>query len=414
MAILKAFKAIRPVKDKAPLVASPPYDVLDKQEARERAKDNPESFLHVIKPEIDLPDSVNQDSPEVYLKGKENFYRMFDEGIFFQDDNQYLYIYAQTLAAKTQYGIAGCARIEDYLSGVIKKHELTRSDKVEDRKMHIKVSGLNYEPVFLAYRKVDEIDSVVREVTSLGPEYDFEAEDGVRHTFWVIWDVNKINSVIKLFEKIPCTYIADGHHRTAAAALAGNERKLNNPQHRGNEEYNYFLAVHFPDNQLNIMDYNRIVKGLNGLSKNEFLKKLEESFIVRDYGLEEYKPRTAHTFGMYIDGLWYSLTAKEGTYDGKDPVDSLDVTILSNHILIPILGIKDVRNSERIDFVGGIRGLGELKRRVDSGEMAVAFALFPVSMSQLMTIADTGKIMPPKTTWFEPKLRSGLVIHSLD
>jgi uncharacterized protein (DUF1015 family) len=399
LAVLKPFRAIRPVKDKAPLIASPPYDVLDKYEARKSAKGNPLSFFHVMKPEIDLPDSVDEHSPEVYLKGKENFFLTFGEGIFIQDDNPYFYVYAQAMAGKTQYGIAGCASVEDYKNGIIKRHELTRPDKVEERKMHIKVSGLIYEPVFLAYRKVDEIDTIVKEVTKAEPEFDFTADDGVRHTFWVVRDINKINSLIELFKKIPSTYVADGHHRTEAASKAGN---------------NYFPAVLFPDNQLNIMEYNRVVKDLNGLSKTEFVKKLEENFIVKEYGTNEYKPRTAHTFGMYLSNSWYSLTAKDGTYDDKDPVGLLDVTILSNRIFTPILGIEDIRNSERIDFVGGIRGLGELKRRVDSGDMTAAFALYPVSMSQLMAVADAGEIMPPKTTWFEPKLRSGLVVYSFD
>ena len=414
MAILKAFKGIRPVKEKASLIASRPYDVLNKEEARQEAGDNPLSFLHVIKPEMDLPDDLNPYSNEVYEKGKENFQRMYKQGVFFQDDQDYLYVYAQTMNGKTQYGIVGCAGVEDYMNNVIKKHELTRPDKEEDRMNHVRTSNLNYEPVFFSYSAVPRIDNIVAEVVAGKAEYDFTAEDGVGHHFWVIRDQDKIDAIIEEFDKLPATYVADGHHRTAAAALVGNEKKENNPDHTGKEEYNYFLAVHFPDDQLNIIDYNRVVKDLNGLSKEEFIEKLNKGFVVEKKGSEIYKPDKLHNFSMYLDGEWYSMTAKEDTYDDNDPIGVLDVTILTKEVLDPILDIQDLRRSKRIDFVGGIRGLGELKKRVDSGEMEVAFALYPVSMQQLINIADTGNIMPPKTTWFEPKLRSGLVLHSLE
>jgi len=419
MPILKPFKAIRPVKDKVHLIGCPPYDVLDRYEAREIARGNPLSFLHVIKPEIDLPDSIDQYSPEVYSKGRETFHRMMSEGIFFQDSEEHLYIYAETMEGRTQFGIVGCAGVEDYMNGVIRKHELTRPEKVEDRMNHIRVSGLNYEPVFLAYRKNPEIDEIVARESRNEPEYDFDTEDGVRHRLWVVKAAYVNLEMVELFEKIPCTYVADGHHRTAAAALAGSERKEKNPHHLGTEEYNYFLAVHFPDDQLRIMAYHRVVKDLNGLSKEEFLRRLTEAFRV-NHGEEEIRHKdegieaqTGHTFSMYMDKTWYYLTAKPGTYNESDAIGCLDVTILSEYVLKPILGIHDQTKSDRIDFVGGIKGLGELKRKVDSGEMSAAFALNPVSMKQLMTIADSGKIMPPKSTWFEPKLRSGLFLHSL-
>lgn len=415
MAVLKPFKGIRPVKEKAKLIASRPYDVLNKDEARQEAGDNQYSYLHVVKPEIDLPDDIDQYSEAVYKKGKENFDKLVNEGILKQDDEEYLYIYAQTMNGKTQYGIVGCASVDDYLTDVIKKHELTRPDKEEDRKNHIRYSNLNYEPVFFTYRAIDEIDEIISQVVNQNePEYDFTAEDGIGHHFWVINQKDKINRLVDLFAQIPNTYVADGHHRTAAAALVGKERREKNQNHTGDEEYNYFLAVHFPDNQLSIIDYNRVVKDLNGLTKEELLDKLNESFEIEKKGKDEYKPGNVHNFSMYIDGEWYSLTARAGTFDDSDPIKSLDVTVLSNHVLTPVFDITDLRKSKRIDFVGGIRGLGELKRRVDSGEMAVAFALYPVSMEQLMNIADTNNIMPPKTTWFEPKLRSGLIVHDIE
>lgn len=414
MAIIKPFKGIRPVQGKAQVVASRPYDVLNREEAKIEAKGNPDSFLHVVKPEIDLPDSVDEHAPEVYKKGKENFDNMVKSGIMYQDDEDCLYIYAQTMNGRTQYGIVGCAAVEDYMNNIIRKHELTRPDKEEDRKNHIRISNLNYEPVFFAYRAVPEIDEIVANIVKNKPEYDFSAVDGFGHHFWVIHDKQTIIRLVELFSEIPYTYVADGHHRTAAAALVGNEKKVANKNHNGNEEYNYFLAVHFPDSQLKIIDYNRVVKDLNGLSTEDFVKKLEKGFTVKKKGAAEYKPSKLHNFSMYLKGEWYSLTAKPGTFNDSDPIGCLDVTVLSDQVLSPLLNITDLRNSKRIDFVGGIRGLGELKRRVDNGEMAAAFALYPVSMEQLFTIADSGNIMPPKTTWFEPKLRSGLVVHSLE
>jgi uncharacterized protein (DUF1015 family) len=414
MAILKAFKGIRPTKDKAHLIASRPYDVLNKKEARLEAANNNLSYLHVIKPEIDLADDINQYGEEIYNKGKENFFKLMDEKVLVQDDNDYLYIYAQTMNGKTQYGIVGCAGVEDYMNNVIKKHELTRPDKEEDRMNHVRTSGMNYEPVFFSYPAVKEIDEIVAQIVKNDAEYDFTSEDGFGHHFWVIREKNKIDRITELFAELPATYVADGHHRTAAAALVGNERKKNNPNHTGDEEYNYFLAVHFPDDQLTIIDYNRVVKDLNGNTKEEFISKLEAGFEIEEKGAEIYTPNNLHNFSMYLNGKWYSLTAKKGTYDDNDPIGVLDVTILTNEILEPLLDIKDLRISKRIDFVGGIRGLGELSRRVDNGEMEVAFALYPVSMKQLIDIADSGNIMPPKTTWFEPKLRSGLIIHALD
>jgi uncharacterized protein (DUF1015 family) len=414
MAIIKPFKGIRPVKDKVSLIASRPYDVLSKSEARIESEGNPFSFLHIIKPEIDLPDTIDEYDQQVYLKGKENFDWMLREGIFFQDDEEYLYVYAQTMNGRTQYGLVGCAAVEDYMKDVILRHELTRPDKEEDRKNHIRVSSLNYEPVFFAYPQQDEIDNIIREVTSGPAEYNFTSSDGFGHQFWLIPDKKKIHRLVELFAKIRHTYVADGHHRTAAAALVGNERKSENHKHSGKEEYNYFLAVHFPANQLSIIDYNRLVKDLNGYSANEFKNKLSKHFLIEEMGKEIYVPSKLHNISMYLQGQWYSLTAKDGTFDDHDPIRCLDVTILSEYALSDVLGISDLRKSKRIDFVGGIRGLKELKKRVDSGEMAVAFALYPVTMKQLMDIADSGNIMPPKTTWFEPKLRSGLILHSLE
>jgi len=413
MAILKAFKGIRPVKDKAARIASRPYDVLNREEAKKEATDE-YSFLHVIKPEIDLPDSVDEHDERVYQKGKDNFFRMISDRIMVQDKEECLYIYAQTMNGRTQYGIVGCAAVEDYMNNIIRKHELTRPDKEEDRKKHVRISGMNYEPVFFAYPANKELDEIVAKVIKAQPEYDFTAVDGFGHHFWTVTDKATINRIIDIFKTIKYTYVADGHHRTAAAALVGNERKQANPNHTGKEEYNYFLAVHFPDNQLAIMDYNRVIKDLNGMSESELLKTLEKGFTIEEKGTMEYRPTKLHNFSMYLGGKWYSLTAKPGTYNDNDPIGCLDVTVLSDLVLSPVLNITDLRNSKRIDFVGGIRGLGELKRRVDNGEMKVAFALYPVSMKQLIDIADTGNIMPPKTTWFEPKLRSGLVVHSLD
>jgi uncharacterized protein (DUF1015 family) len=414
MAIIKAFKGIRPVKEKAHLIASRPYDVLNRQEAKIEAGNNQYSFLHVIKPEIDLPDSVDEHDPSVYQKGKENFFKLINDGTLIQDKEDCLYIYAQTMGDRTQYGIVASAAVEDYMNSVIRKHELTRPDKEEDRKDHIRISGMNYEPVFFAYPENKELDNIVKQIIKATPAYDFTTVDNFGHHFWVVKDKGTIQQIIDIFKTFKYTYVADGHHRTAAAAKVGFERKQANPNHTGQEEYNFFLAVHFPADQLAIMDYNRVIKDFNGLSETEFLKALEKYFAIEVKGSIEYRPTKLHNFSMYLSGKWYSLNAKPGTYNDNDPIGCLDVTVLSNSVLAPILDITDLRSSTRIEFVGGIRGLGELKRRVDNGDMKAAFALYPVSMKQLMDIADTGNIMPPKTTWFEPKLRSGLVIHSLD
>jgi uncharacterized protein (DUF1015 family) len=415
MTVLKAFKGLRPPKDIAQKLASRPYDVLNSEEARKEAEGNPYSLLHIIKPEIDLPEDIDHYAPEVYDKARENFEKFRRNGWLVPDKEEYLYIYAQTWNEKTQYGLVGCASVDDYLNNKIKKHELTRKVKEEDRMKHVRVTNANMEPVFFTYPARKNIDEIVSNwVATHQPEYDFTADDGFGHHFWVVDDREVIEKLTGFFAEIPAVYVADGHHRTAAAALVGKEKRENNPNHKGDEEYNFFLAVHFPDNQLTIIDYNRVVTDLNGLTEEEFIEKLKENFVVEDKGAEIYKPDRLHNFGMYLGGKWYSLTAKEGTFDDNDPIGVLDVTILSNLVLDKLLDIKDLRTSERVDFVGGIRGLGELKKRVDSGEMKAAFALYPVSMQQLIDIADTDNIMPPKTTWFEPKLRSGLVVHLLD
>ncbi len=415
MAILKAFKGLRPPTAIAKDLASRPYDVLNSAEAREEAKGNDYSLLHIIKPEIDLPVEMDEHDEAVYQQARINFDKFKANKWLVQDEKDKLYVYAQTMDGRTQYGIVGCAGVEDYLNGIIKKHELTRKDKEEDRMKHVRITNANMEPVFFTYPAVKEIDEIVENIVkNQKAEYDFTADDGFGHHFWVINDDATIARITELFAtKVPFTYVADGHHRTAAAALVGNEKKKNNPNHDGTEEYNFFLAVHFPDNQLKIIDYNRVVKDLNGLSTAELVEKLKADFDVKEEGSEIYKPGKLHEFSMYLDGKWYSMTAKQGTYNDADPIGVLDVTILSNLVLDKILGIKDLRTDKRIDFVGGIRGLGELKRRVDNGEMKVAFALYAVSMKQLIDIADTGNIMPPKTTWFEPKLRSGIVVHEL-
>ena len=416
MVKIKAFKGFRPPKELAEKVAARPYDVLNSAEARKEVEGNPYSLLHITKPEIDLPEGTDEHAPEVYAKGIEN-YRMFKEkGYLIQDEKEKIYIYAQTMNGKTQYGLVVCASVNDYLNGIIKKHELTRKEKEEDRMKHVRNTNANIEPVFFTYRHVDEIDEIVNNIVkNETPEYDFTAEDGVGHHFWVINDDAVVKRIETLFaEKVPFTYVADGHHRTAAAALVGKEKREQNPNYTGNEEFNYFLAVHFPDNQLSIIDYNRVVKDLNGLTEQEFFDKLSAHFLIEENGNEIYKPSTLHEFSIYIDGKWYKLSAKDHTYDDNDPIGVLDVTVLSKYVLDEILDIKDLRTSNRIDFVGGIRGLGELEKRVNSGEMKVAFALYPVTMKQLIDIADAGLIMPPKTTWFEPKLRSGLGIHQLD
>ena len=414
MAKIKPIKGLRPPKDLVTEVASRPYDVLDSEEARAEAGDNLKSLYHIIKPEIDFEPGKDEHAPEVYDKAVENFKAFQENGWLVQDDKERYYIYAQTMDGRTQYGFVIAANVADYMEGRIKKHELTRRDKEEDRMKHVRINNANIEPVFFAFPDNDELEKIIKDVTSGTPEYDFVSADGFGHHFWVIDDNATIARITELFDAIPSLYIADGHHRTAAAALVGNEKAQNNPNHAGDEEYNYFLAVAFPASHLKIIDYNRVVKDLNGLSPEEFLAALEKDFIVELKGEEEYRPAGLHNFSLYLDGKWYSLTAREGRYDDNDPIGKLDVTVSSDLILRDILGIHDLRSDKRIDFVGGIRGLGELKRRVDSGEMKVALALYPVTMDQLMDIADTGNIMPPKTTWFEPKLRSGLIIHKLE
>ena len=414
MATIKPFKGIRPPKQFVEEVESRPYDVLDSEEARTEAGDNEKSLYHIIKPEIDFPVGTSEYDPRVYEKAAENFQKFQDNGWLVQDDNDHYYIYAQTMNGKTQYGLVVGAFVDDYMTGKIKKHELTRRDKEEDRMKHVRVNNANIEPVFFAYPDNEVLDKLIMRYAATEPEYDFIAPvDGFGHKFWVISDEKDIATVTEEFRKMPSLYIADGHHRSAAAALVGAEKQKNNPDHRGDEEYNYFMAVCFQASQLTILDYNRVVKDLNGLSSEEFLSRLSENFGVEDKGTDIYKPASLHEFSLYLDGHWYSLKAKDGTYDNTDPIGVLDVDISSRLILDEILNIKDLRSSNRIDFVGGLRGLGELKRRVDSGEMRAALALYPVSMKQIMDIADSGKIMPPKATWFEPKLRSGLVIHKL-
>ena len=415
MAVVKPFRGLRPPKSIVSDLACPPYDVMSTEEALKMSQGKEFSLLHITRSEIDLPPETDAHSEEVYKKSVSNFALWKKNGWLVQDDEPYYYIYAQTMQKRTQYGIVGCASVDDYLNGVIKKHELTRPDKEQDRMTHIRVNDANVEPVFLAYPAVKKIDRIINTITKKrAPEYDFVSEDNIGHRLWVIKDVETNSQIEKLFkEKVPFTYVADGHHRTAAAALVGKEKREKNPRHNGAEEYNYFMAVHFPDNQLRILDYNRTVRDLNGLSEEEFLAKLEKGFIIKEKGPKTYRPRKLHNFSMYLGGKWYRLTARPHTYNDKDPIGGLDVTILTNQILAPVLDIQDLRRSKRIDFIGGIRGLGELKKRVDNGEMKVAFALYPVSMKQLITIADSGNIMPPKTTWFEPKLRSGLVIHLL-
>ena len=413
MAKIKPFRGIRPPRELVEEVASRPYDVLNSEEARAEAAGNEKSLYHIIKPEINFAPGTDEHDPKVYDKAVEQFNLFQEKGWLVQDNTEKYYVYAQTMNGRTQYGLVVCANVEDYLNGVIKKHELTRRDKEEDRMKHVRINNANIEPVFFAYPDNAELDAIVAETVKGKPEYDFTAPDGFGHHFWLINDDNTIKRITELFAAIPYLYIADGHHRTAAAALVGAEKARQNPHHKGDEEYNYFLAVCFPASQLHIIDYNRVVKDLNGLSEEEFLSKLTENFIVEKKGKEIYHPCALHSFSLYLDGEWYSLTAREGTYNDSDPIGVLDVTISSDLILRDILGIKDLRSDKRIDFIGGIRGLEELKRRVDNGEMKVALALYPVSMKQLMDIADSGNIMPPKTTWFEPKLRSGLVIHKL-
>lgn len=413
MVRIKPFRAVRPPKEHASEVASRPYDVLNSAEAKAEATER--SLLHIIKPEIDFDPIADEHSQPVYDKAVENFRRWQSEGWLRQDPEEYYYIYAQTMEGRTQYGLAMCCHFEDYLSGAIKKHELTRPDKEEDRMIHVRNQKANIEPVFFAYRDNQTLIDLCNRYAQTEPEYDFIAPiDGFRHQFWVISDKNDIDTITKEFAEMPALYIADGHHRSAAAALVGAEKAKQNPNHTGKEEYNYFMAVSFPASQLTILDYNRVVRDLNGMSSEEFLSALQVNFTVEDKGTEIYKPAHLHEFSLYLDGHWYALNAKEGTYDDNDPIGVLDVDISSRLILDELMNIKDLRSDKRIDFVGGLRGLGELKRRVDSGEMRWALALYPVSMKQIMDIADSGNIMPPKATWFEPKLRSGLVIHKLE
>lgn len=414
MAVIKAFKGIRPGKEFADKIASQPYDVVSSDEARELVKDNPLSFHHVIKPEVDLPLDVDIYSEEVYETGKKNLERLINEGYLKEDDDEYLYIYAQSLKDNIQYGIVGCASVDDYINKVIKEHELTRPDKEEDRTNHIRYTKFHAEPVFFAFKDNKELSEIIDNTVSEEPVYDFITSNEVGHHFWVIREKKIIARIIEIFEKdIENTYVADGHHRTAAAVNFANELRESNPDYTGEEQFNYFLAVHFPASHLHIIDYNRVIKDLNSLSKEQFIEKISESFEIENKGVNEYKPQKFHEFSMYIDGEWYKLTAKQHTYDECHPIDCLDVTILFQQVFKPILGVEDLRKSKRIDFVGGIRGLSALQKRVDSGEMIAAFALYPVSMEQLMNIADAGDIMPPKTTWFEPKLRSGLVLHKI-
>lgn len=414
MATIKPFKGIRPPKELVESIESRPYDVLSSKEAREEAGDNEMSLYHIIKPEIDFEEDIDEYDPRVYQKAADNFKKFMDKGWLVQDDKENYYLYAQTMNGKTQYGLVVGAAVADYMSGLIKKHELTRCDKEEDRMKHVRVCNANMEPVFFAYPDNARLDEIIKRVAQNEPEYDFIAPiDGFRHQFWIISNEDDIRAITEEFAKIPALYIADGHHRSAAAALVGAELARKDENHTGNEEYNYFMAVCFQASQLTILDYNRVVKDLNGLTPEQFINALSKNFIIEKKGSETYKPLCIHNFSLYLDGCWYSLTAKEGTYNGSDPIGVLDVDISTRLILNEILNIQDLRSDKRIDFVGGLRGLEELKKRVDSGEMKAALALYPVSMKQIMDIADSGAIMPPKATWFEPKLRSGLVIHKL-
>lgn len=414
MATIKPFKGIRPPKELVESIESRPYDVLSSKEAREEAGDNEMSLYHIIKPEIDFEEDVDEYDPRVYQKAADNFKKFMDKGWLVQDDKENYYLYAQTMNGKTQYGLVVGAAVADYMSGLIKKHELTRCDKEEDRMKHVRVCNANMEPVFFAYPDNARLDEIIKRIAQNEPEYDFIAPiDGFRHQFWIISNEDDIRAITEEFVKIPALYIADGHHRSAAAALVGAELARKDENHTGNEEYNYFMAVCFQASQLTILDYNRVVKDLNGLTPEQFINALSKNFIIEKKGSETYKPLCIHNFSLYLDGCWYSLTAKEGTYNDSDPIGVLDVDISTRLILNEILNIQDLRSDKRIDFVGGLRGLEELKKRVDSGEMKAALALYPVSMKQIMDIADSGAIMPPKATWFEPKLRSGLVIHKL-
>ncbi|MDD4526731.1 MAG: DUF1015 family protein [Candidatus Margulisbacteria bacterium] len=415
MVTIKAFKGIRPQKGLETKIASRPYDVLNSEEARTEAKDNNMSLYHIIKPEIDFPVGTDEHSQQVYDKALENFNKFKENNWLIQDKEEKYYIYSQKMEGRTQIGLVACSSIDDYLNGNIKKHELTRKDKEEDRMVHVKINNANIEPIFLAYPANPRIDQILEKtISKFEPEYNFTSEDGITHSFWLITSKDSINEITKIFTNIPYTYVADGHHRSAAAALVGKELREKQPSYTGKEEFNYFLTVLFPDNQLKIFDYNRLIKDLNGLTPDMFLVKLSQNFIIENKGKETYRPENKHIMGLYLDNNWYKLSFKENTYNDKDPIDALDVTTLTKFVLEPLLNIHDLRTSKRIDFVGGIRGLQELEKRVDSGEMKAAFAMYPVSMEQLMAIADNNMIMPPKTTWFEPKLRSGLIIHSLE
>ena len=414
MAKVKPFCGVRPPREYVEKVASKPYDVLDSDEARAEAGDNEMSLYHIIKPEIDFPAGTAENDPKVYDRAVENFHKFQDKGWLVQDQKENYYIYAQTMDGRTQYGIVVAASVWDYIEGRIKKHELTRREKEVDRMHHIEINNANIEPVFLAFPDNATLEEIIQKTAKTAPEYDFVSEDGIGHTMWVVDDENDIQAITQAFDKIPYLYIADGHHRTAAAAHVGEEKAKADPNHNGTEEYNYLLAVCFPQSHLKVMDYNRVITDLNGLTDEQFLDKLREHFTVQDRGEQEYRPSCLHNFSLYLSGKWYSLTANPDTYDDNDPIGVLDVKVSSDYILRDILGITDLRTDKRIDFVGGIRGLGELKRRVDSGEMRVALALYPVTMQEIINIADSGKIMPPKATWFEPKLRSGILIHKLD
>ncbi len=414
MAVLRKFKALRPKNGLEEKVASYPYDVLNSEEARELVKGNPYSFLHVVKPEVDLPEGTDLYSKPVYDKARENLDKFIDEGIMIKEDRPKLYVYRQKMGKREQYGIVGCVSAEDYDKDVIKKHEHTRPAKEADRIKHVDRTNANAGPVFLTYKARPDIDKLVKKATKENPVYDFTAPDGIGHTVWVIEDDSLSDGLIREFDKIASIYVADGHHRSASGARVAEMRKAANPHHKGDEEYNFFLAVLFPDNQLHIMDYNRVLKNLNGHTAEEFFKALEEYFFIKKAGPKPFKPKKKGTFGMYWDKNWYKLKAKPEHVEKHDPVESLDISYLQKNLLEPFFGIKDPRTSDDIDFVGGIRGLGELVKLVDSGQFKVAFALYPTSVKELMDIADSGKVMPPKSTWFEPKLRSGLLVHRLE
>ena len=414
MAKIKAFRGVRPAADKIKDVASPPYDVLNSNEARLQVQDKPHSFLHVVKPEVDLPEDINLYDDAVYQKGKENLYKMIEDGVLIQDNKPCFYLYRLIMGDVDEIGLVAGASIEDYENDIIKKHEHTRADKESDRIKHVDTLNANTGPVFLTYKAREDMNELIANLTKETPTYDFEAEDGIKHIFWKIDEESIIAKIENIFKEIDFLYVADGHHRSASGTIVGQKRRGLNPNHTGEEEYNYFLSVIFPHDQLYIMDYNRVVKDLNGLDAEHFLIMVEEKFTLKEFSADEpYKPKKLHSFGMYLNGMWYEIEAKDGSFPKDDPVKSLDVSILQENLLHPILAIGDPRRDKRIDFVGGIRGLEELSNRVDAGE-AVAFSMFPTSIEQLMAIADAGEVMPPKSTWFEPKLRSGVIVHLLD